>query len=122
EFGEKQFRRAVTATINALAGTGTVDAELHVAELAVGRRDVGWRAMQAACAAQTAAYRFEQMKSKPEKTPPALRKVVLAIKTPAEAKRATSGLAQGLALAQGINLARDLGNLPGNVCTPSYLA
>src|SRR5690606_23506257 len=70
----------------------------------------------------TAAYRFEQMKSKPEKTPPALRKVVLAIKTPAEAKRATSGLAQGLALAQGINLARDLGNLPGNVCTPSYLA
>jgi leucyl aminopeptidase len=29
---------------------------------------------------------------------------------------------QGLAVANGMNLARDLGNLPGNICTPSYLA
>jgi leucyl aminopeptidase len=26
------------------------------------------------------------------------------------------------AIAEGVALTRDLGNLPGNICTPSYLA
>ena len=30
--------------------------------------------------------------------------------------------AQGLAIAHGMSLAKDLGNLPPNVCTPTYLA
>ncbi|MBX3663632.1 MAG: leucyl aminopeptidase [Burkholderiales bacterium] len=121
-FGEKQFPRAVSAAVGALAGTGTADAELHLAELPAGRRDIGWRMMQAACAARTAVYRFRQLKSKPENELPALRRVVLSVKTQKDAKAAASGLARGLALAHGISLARDLGNLPGNVCTPSYLA
>jgi leucyl aminopeptidase len=33
-----------------------------------------------------------------------------------------AGLMQGAAIALGMSLAKDLGNLPGNVCTPSYLA
>lgn len=33
-----------------------------------------------------------------------------------------TGIEQGLAIAAGMNLLRDLGNLPGNVCTPTYLA
>ncbi len=122
EFGDKQFTRAVSAAVGALAGTGTADAELHLAELAAGRRDIEWRTMQAACAARIAVYRFNQMKSKPAKDVPALRRIVLSIKSPKDAKAAARGLARGLALAHGVGLARDLGNLPGNVCTPSYLA
>jgi leucyl aminopeptidase len=122
EFGENQFRRIVTAAIAALAKTGTADAELHLAELAVGRRDVEWRVMQAACAARVAVYRFEQMKSKPGQDAPALRRIALSVRTQGEARRAARGLAQGLALAHGVTLARDLGNLPANVCTPAYLA
>lgn len=37
-------------------------------------------------------------------------------------KPALRGLAQGEAVGQGVNLARQLGNLPGNICTPTYLA
>ncbi|HEY6530187.1 MAG TPA: leucyl aminopeptidase [Cellvibrionaceae bacterium] len=40
----------------------------------------------------------------------------------AQAKAAAQGLAQGEAVGHGINFARQLGNLPGNICTPSYLA
>ncbi len=121
EFAEKQFRRCITTAIEVLAQTGTVDAELHVTELAVGRRDIEWRVMQTARAAREATYRFEQMKSAPAKEAPALRRVVLAV-AKSDEKRAARGLSQGLALAHGISLARDLGNLPGNVCTPAYLA
>ena len=121
EFAEKEFRRCVGTAIEVLARTGAADAELHMAELAVGRRDVEWRVMQTARAAREATYRFEQMKSSPSKDFPALRRVVLAVARSDE-KKAARGLAQGLALAHGISLARDLGNLPGNVCTPTYLA
>src|SRR5690606_490081 len=34
---------------------------------------------------------------------------------------ADRGLAQGTAVANGMDLAKRLGNLPGNVCTPRYL-
>ncbi|MFZ9149805.1 MAG: leucyl aminopeptidase family protein, partial [Burkholderiales bacterium] len=121
EFAEKQFRRCITTAIDVLAQTGSVDAELHVTELAVGRRDIEWRVMQTARAAREATYRFEQMKSAPAKEAPALRRVVLAV-AKSDEKRAARGLSQGLALAHGISLARDLGNLPGNVCTPAHLA
>src|SRR3546814_19518096 len=32
------------------------------------------------------------------------------------------GLQESLATAKGVTLAKNLGNLPGNLCTPSYLA
>jgi leucyl aminopeptidase len=35
---------------------------------------------------------------------------------------AEEALNQGLAIAEGMRLAKNLGNLPGNVCTPTYLA
>jgi len=121
EFTEKQFRRCIGAAIEMLARTGATDAELHFTELSVGHRDVEWRVMQTARAAREATYRFEQMKSAPAKNASALRRIVLAV-TKSDEKRAARGLAQGLALAHGISLARDLGNLPGNICTPAYLA
>src|SRR5690349_12750032 len=61
------------------------------------------------------------MKSHSEAEGPALRKLILSVDRAAE-KRAAAGLAQGLAVAHGMSLAKDLGNLPPNVCTPSYLA
>ncbi len=37
-------------------------------------------------------------------------------------KDANKGLTVGHAIGNGMNVARELGNLPGNICTPSYLA
>jgi leucyl aminopeptidase len=39
-----------------------------------------------------------------------------------DAKAVKTGLARGLAIAEGIELAREAANRPGNYCTPSYLA
>lgn len=36
-------------------------------------------------------------------------------------KEVTAGVARGNAVALGMQLTRDLGNLPGNICTPAYL-
>ncbi len=67
-------------------------------------------------------YRFTEMKS--GKKPPVmpLKKVGIAIAKRGDAKRAELGARHGDAVNVGVSLAKDLGNLPGNVCTPGYLA
>lgn len=77
------------------------------------------RARAAAQAAVLCTYRYDQTLSK-KSDPIALTGLALwAPKTQdAEAK---AGLREGQALGQGQNLARLLGDLPPNVCTPAYL-
>ena len=66
-------------------------------------------------------YRYERTKS--EKRPPlALRALQFWIGSEEPKPQAKDTLRQGQALAAGVNLAKELGNLPGNICTPTYLA
>jgi leucyl aminopeptidase len=120
-FHEKHYREAVAAAIRTLNATGAEEATLLLTELAVARRDVTWKVAHAVMVAREGGYRFTRMKSQDENAQPALRRLILSVDRAAE-KRAAAGLAQGLAVAHGMSLAKDLGNLPPNVCTPSYLA
>jgi leucyl aminopeptidase len=62
------------------------------------------------------------MKSEPPKTRLHLTDIVYAIGKDLDTTTAERAVAQGKAIAAGAKLAKDLGNLPGNVCTPTYLA
>ena len=65
-------------------------------------------------------YRVNDLKTAKKPRPHALTRVVVA--APAKAEQAArKGFAQGTALAGGAALMRNLANLPGNVCTPTYL-
>jgi leucyl aminopeptidase len=121
DFGDKRYREAVAGAMRTLAATGAEETALHLTELPVGRRDAAWKVAQAVMVAHEGAYRFTRMKSKNEQEPPALRRVALHIERSAQ-KKAAEALKHGLAVAQGMDLAKDLGNLPPNVCTPAYLA
>ncbi len=122
EFGTKQYREAVASAVRALSATGAADAELHLSAIEVEGRDVQWRVQQAATLAREAVYRFEHMKSRKDKARAPLRRLALAVPDRAELREAARGLAHGEALARGMALTKDLGNLPPNVCTPTYLA
>ena len=68
-----------------------------------------------------AQYKYSTTKeSAKPKTP--TQKVTLASKDATAVKKIKTGMIEGDAIGQGINTARELGNLPGNICTPSYLA
>ncbi|HJQ63103.1 MAG TPA: leucyl aminopeptidase [Burkholderiales bacterium] len=121
-FGEKQYREAVAAAIRTLNATGATDASLHLTEIASIKRDIKWRVASAVAVAGEAVYRFDQMKSKAEAPRPALRRLALGAGAKSAVRRATTGLEEGLAISHGVGLAKDLGNLPPNVCTPTYLA
>ncbi len=65
-------------------------------------------------------YRTNDLKSAKKPRPHALTRVVVAASAKS-AKALEQGFAQGSALSAGTTLMRNLANLPGNVCTPTYL-
>ncbi len=70
--------------------------------------------------AENAVYRFDECKSKPSKQK-LVGKITL-ITVGIDDQLAKKAVAHGKAIAGGMKLARDLSNLPGNICTPTYLA
>jgi len=122
EFRDKQYRESVAAAIRTLNATGAAEAALYLTEIGDVKRDITWRIAQAVTVAREAGYRFDRMKSRRDEKEPALRKLALSMGDKSARRRAEAGLEQGLAIAHGMSLAKDLGNLPANVCTPTYLA
>jgi len=66
-------------------------------------------------------YRYESTKSA-KKPPLALQGLQFWPPDDTHKAQARQALRQGEAIAHGVSLAKELGNLPGNLCTPSYLA
>ncbi|MFZ2853151.1 MAG: leucyl aminopeptidase [Rhodocyclaceae bacterium] len=122
EFREKEYRDAIRCAVKTLNETGAFDGALFLTEIAVKKRSAAWRIRQAAIVAQEAVYRFDQFKSKKDEVRRPLRKLTFAVERRNELVAAEEALIEGLAIAEGMALAKNLGNLPGNVCTPTYLA
>ncbi|RPH45305.1 MAG: leucyl aminopeptidase [Burkholderiales bacterium] len=118
---EKTFTEAARAALRALATTGAKDAVSWLGDVPVAGRDAGWRARAQALAARELGYRFDRMKSKRDTSPRGPGTLAFGCER-AQAAAITAELKTATALADGMDLARDLGNLPGNVCTPAYLA
>ncbi len=82
--------------------------------------DAGIFATLIAEAFETGLYTYTETKTQNVSTP-ALSKLTLHSTDKLDAAW-RSGLQRGKAIGEGINTARHLGNLPGNICTPTYLA
>ncbi len=121
EMNDKFYRDALLAAVKAVSGSGAGDAALCLAEVPVGRRGVDWKIEQAVIMAGEALYRSDRLKSRKDDDKQVLRKLTLMV-DPGQVGAAGGAAARGQAIVGAMNLARDLGNLPGNVCTPTYLA
>jgi leucyl aminopeptidase len=122
DFREKEYREACRAAVRTLNDTGAMEAVSYLSELTVKRRDVDWKIVQAVIVANEVVYRFDRMKSKQSAVRRPLRRLTLAVARRADLPRGEIAVKHGEAIALGMNLAKDLGNLPPNVCTPTYLA
>lgn len=122
DFRAKEYREAVRASVKALALTSATEAVSYLSELPVKKHDVEWMVEQATVVTLDALYRFDRFKSKQDDQSKEPRKLTLAVPRRSDLADGEKGLARGLAIANGMKLAKDLGNLPGNICTPTYLA
>ncbi len=120
-FGRKQYRKALQAAVRALSKTGASDATVYLALEQAGDLDVEYRARSAAEIFSTQLYRIPDLKTGAKPKAPRLTRIALAVTDTRASKAATEGLRIGAALGGGLAFAKDLGNLPPNVCTPTYL-
>ena len=91
-------------------------------EVNVPGRNINWKTQRIVESFEAGLYSFTKMKGKPPKNVNPIESVDLLIDDKSEFKTVLSAIAAGSALTAGINSAKTLGNLPGNICTPTYLA
>jgi leucyl aminopeptidase len=120
ELNSKASLEILRATFRALHATSSRDAVVYCLDEVAGR-DAAWVIRQAVLAAHETAYRSDRLKSKHDK-PGKLHQVGFGVLKGKPAAALETAAKQASAIAHGVNLAKDLGNLPGNICTPTYLA
>ncbi|HTD73791.1 MAG TPA: leucyl aminopeptidase [Steroidobacteraceae bacterium] len=120
-FGRKQYRKALLSSAQALAKTGADDAVVYFAMEPVPELDVQYRARIVAEVFSSQAYRIPDLKTSPKPKARRLANISVATADARAAKAAAEGLSMGAAIGSGVAFARDLANLPPNVCTPTYM-
>ncbi len=121
KFTDKQCLKLLNAAIKAVSRLQAGSAHFALGSLEIKDRDDVWLATRLAQQTEDNCYRYDATKSK--KAPAiALKTVTLAVGTGARRKSLQDALRHGAAVGKGINKAKELGNLPGNICTPTYLA
>ncbi len=116
----KNYRKALLAAIDSLKKSQIQSVVCSLAECDVIGGDRQWKTRQIVEVFNDALYQFTACKS--NKTTDSKIVNISITASGSEIESAKTGLTQGKAIAEGINLTKLLADLPGNICTPSYLA
>jgi leucyl aminopeptidase len=122
ELDERQYRQIIARTMNTLNETGSMEAVCFLSELHVKGRDTYWKVRQAVEAARATLYNFNELKSKKEEPRRPLRKLVFNVPSRKELALGEQAVQHALAVATGMDICRNVANMPPNICTPRYLA
>lgn len=117
--GVQAFLQIVAVAAKAAAQTGAGSAALLLDTLDAANQDAHWRVREATRVLANAQYRFDDYRSEPAPAS-ALKKWTLV--TALAADQADAAQREGVAVAEGMALARTLANLPPNDCYPAFLA
>ncbi|WP_423359084.1 leucyl aminopeptidase [Pseudomonas citronellolis] len=120
ELSDRQYRKLVSSVLASLKSLGGGDAVLALGDLAVKGRDAHGKARLLVETLADGLYVFDRFKSQ-KADAPKLKKITL-LADKADAPAVEQGARQAQAIANGMALTRDLGNLPPNLCHPSFLA
>ena len=117
----KEARKLVVSIAKSFLSSQAKDAHLALASLALAGADHYWLAERLAQELEDASYSYSTTKSTKAKAS-ALKSISLAAPKGTSKAKIDTAFANGVATGRGINCAKELGNLPGNICTPTYLA
>ncbi len=121
EFNSSQFNKAINGVAASLSQIEPTTVTVFISDLEITDRSHDWIARRVIEIFSQHLYKFNQLKKdgdKPEKK----WQVQVAVNSRSELSAIQQGAKTGQAIAEGVRLSKDLGNLPGNICTPTYLA
>jgi leucyl aminopeptidase len=117
----KKFARITSSVALALKKYSLPDATDTLVNLPVKDADAGKLGRLLARILENSVYRYIHTKSDKGKKS-VLKKIDVYLADTAQRAALKKGLEIGSAIAGGMAVARELGNLPANICTPTYLA
>ncbi|WP_455217336.1 M17 family peptidase N-terminal domain-containing protein, partial [Kaarinaea lacus] len=121
-FSTREFKKANQDAFKALNDSAAKDAVSYLSDLSVRDRSPAEVVRLAAETALYCEYRFSTTKSADANNTSRLKNLCFNVAEKNRLKNTRLALDIARAIARGRNIARELGNLPGNICTPSYLA
>ncbi len=121
-FSINAYQRALTAATNEAKKYKAKNVLLCLTELEVKNSDIVNKAQNCVIAFENSQYQYSETKPDTAKSKSNLRKAKLITLQKDHLDDIRDGIEFGKAIANGMHLAKDLGNLPGNICTPTYLA
>ncbi len=120
ELGDRAWRKLAASVLNVLKGLGGSDAVLALDELSIKGREAYGKARLLAESLLDGEYAFERFKSQ-KADARALKKITL-LSAKANQTDIERAIKHARAIANGMSFTRDLGNLPPNICHPTFLA
>ncbi|WP_416638292.1 leucyl aminopeptidase [Pseudomonas sp. OHS18] len=120
ELSDRQLRKLIASVYGVLKNLAGSDALLALQDVQVKGRDAYGKARLIVESLADAGYQFDRFKSQ-KATPGALNKITL-ITNKADIVAVERATREARAIAIGMALTKDLGNMPPNICHPSYLA
>ena len=120
-WSRRNYRKALTAAAQTTLKTPSADALVAFSDADVPEADAYSRARYVAEQFSQTAYQVPAIRSSKKPKPHRLQSVRI-LADAAHLGDARRGARDGAAIGAGASLTRDLANLPGNVCTPTYLA
>ncbi|MCR9103980.1 MAG: leucyl aminopeptidase [Gammaproteobacteria bacterium] len=117
----KAIRSLCNTIYTALKPLNLKEATLHLNTVKLKAADRQWCLGFLARHITTANYRYQRTLSKPKKAAK-LARLIVNVGNDIPVASANRALKTGKLVGEGVNSARELANLPGNICTPTYLA
>lgn len=116
-----KYRKILNACIGVLKKTGASEAISTLTTLDVPKQSIRALTRMHVILAEDNFYRFSRTISK-KKPAAKLKSILFVCAQQRQATQIKKGINQGIAIADGMMLTKELGNLPANICTPTYLA
>ena len=116
-----QVNKILTKLISAAISSNADEATISLPSLKTSEGDE-WVLNQLSLIAENQSYTYDAKLNKKNVRVVKLKKLRISIGSSSSDAKLKKALKTGQTVGQGSNAAKDLANLPGNVCTPSYLA
>lgn len=120
-FSIHQLRALASKTAQRLGQAGISHVDLYLTELAIADANINDKVQAITEGFLLGLYTFSAYQTKEKPSEVKLTSINIMVAASDDLKAATTAMEIGQAVAQGTNFARDLGNQPGNICTPEYL-
>ncbi|MFT8229904.1 MAG: leucyl aminopeptidase [Enterobacterales bacterium] len=121
ELDSLKYKQIVYLSIKKLINTGSTNIDFYLIELNVLKINTYWKIRKSIESIHESLYSFDQLKTKKNNIQLKLKKISFIISEVCEIDQAKIAIKHGVAISNGINAAKNLGNLPPNICNSSYL-